>query len=205
MIPVEEHSPNRNLSLNLNNITSNTNNGNNHSSSDMSNATTTIITINNLHQDNDLCDEDLIDENTKLLSYEKQANGDAMKPNFNQNNHQKNQKNKNIMKNVTTTNNCDEKQIKNGHVSSAIKSDNNVEYLGNKLKSLKKNMEEQKQNQQQQEQSQKDPNQQQNQQKKVTLKRYGIQFRPIINFFLRYLWNSCRKYQNNKIEKQKNK
>lgn len=170
MIPVEEHSPNRNLSLNLNNITNNTNNGNNHSSSDMSNTTTTtttIITINNLHQDNDLCDEDLIDENTKLLSYEKQAvNGDAMKPNFNH--HQKNQKN--IMKNVTTINNCDEKQIKNGHVtSSVIKSDNNVEYLGNKLKSLKKNMEEKKQNEQEQSQ-QKDPNQQ-NQQKKVTLKR----------------------------------
>lgn len=175
MIPIEEHSPNRNLSLNLNNIT-NTNNGNNHSSntSDMSNTTTTIITINNLHQDNvnDLCDEDLIDENTKLLSYEKQANGDAMKPNLNhhqQNNH-KNQKNKIIMKNVTTTNNCDEIQ-KNGHVTSAIKSDNNVEFLGNKLKILKKNMEEQKQNQQQQQQQEQKDQNQQNQQKKVTLKR----------------------------------
>lgn len=173
MIPVEEHSPNRNLSLNLNNIT-NTNNGNNHSSSDMSNATTTIITINNLHQDNvnDLCDEDLIDENTKLLSYEKKQamNGDAMKPNLNH--HQKNQKNKIIVKNVNTSN-CDDDEIqKNGHVvtTSAIKSDNNVEFLGNKLKSLKKNMEEQKQ-QQQQEQSQKDQTTQQNQQKKVTLKR----------------------------------
>lgn len=169
MIPVEEHSPNRNLSLNLNNITNTTNNGNNHS--DMSNTTTTIITINNLHQDtsNDLCDEDLIDENTKLLSYEKkQANGDAiMKPHLNQ--QQKNQKNKIIVKNnsvtTTTTNNCDEIQ-KNGHViTSAIKSDNNVETLGSKLKSLKKNMEEQKQILEQKDQ------QNQQQQKKVTLKR----------------------------------
>uniref|UniRef100_A0A336N3S2 CSON005941 protein n=1 Tax=Culicoides sonorensis TaxID=179676 RepID=A0A336N3S2_CULSO len=209
MIPVEEHSPNRNLSLNLNNIT--TNNGNNHVINSSSNEMSTTK-INNLVDNNsETCDEDLIDENTKLLSFERDhhththtvnkppLNGEAkiMKPNLSQSN--KNQKNtKIILKNVTNYN-CDDNNgesvqknsttttniIKNnGHVISAgsnggvIKSDNNVETLGSKLKSIKKNImmaEQQKFQQNDDEQkSQEDQQKDQNQQKKVTLKRVSF-------------------------------